>query len=159
MLQVSHEVQVLGGSIPASDAPTNTEKWQTTELRKKLLGGGDFSFKHHRGTICDIDIRVLEATGDIIFLQAELVAEGREHSDRCCTSHKADDARRRLGIRVRYSTERGMVERWIRLGGEKNAMKINSLVDLLEGRECDWTAEQPRRYLNEYGGKRYWYTS
>lgn len=81
MLQVSHEVQVLGGSIPASDASANTEKWKTTEFRKKLLGGGDFSFKDHRSTICDIRILVLEAIGDTIFLQAEPVAEGREHSD------------------------------------------------------------------------------
>lgn len=154
MLQVSHKVQVLGGSIPASDASANTEKWKTTEFRKKLLGGGDFSFKDHRSTICDIRTLVLEAIGDTIFLQAELVAEGREHSDWCCTSLQAGDPGRRLGIRVRYGTERGMVERWIRLGGAKNAMKIKSLVDMLDGRERDWIAEQPRRFLKEYRGKR-----
>lgn len=115
-----------------SDASANTEKWQTTDFPKKLLRGSDFPFKHHKSTICHIEIRVLEATRDAIFLQAELVAEGHEHPDWCCTSLQADDLGRRLGIRVRYSTERGMVERWIRLGAEKNAMKISSLVDLLE---------------------------
>ena len=50
MLQVLHEVQVLGGSIPASDASANTEKWNTTEYRKNLLGGGDFPFEGDKST-------------------------------------------------------------------------------------------------------------
>jgi hypothetical protein len=102
---------------------------------------------------------VREAIGDIIFLRAEIVAEGHEQSDCCSTSVRAGDPGRRLKIRARYSTEQGTVERWVKLTGEGNTAKINSLVDLLEGRGREWIAEQPRGYLRRYGGQRHWYSS
>jgi hypothetical protein len=159
MLQVSHDVQTLGRLIPAFDAPDAIEKWHRTKFRKKLIKGSDWFFKDHKCSIHDTQIRVCEATGDTIFLRAELVAEGHEQSDCCSTSVRAGDPPRRLKIRARYSTEQGTVERWVKLTGEGNTAKINSLVNLLEGRGREWIAEQPRRDLRRYGGQRHWYSS
>jgi hypothetical protein len=159
MPQVSHEVQALGGSSRAFDGPDGTDKWNRTEFRKKLLKVSNWFFKDHKYSIRNIQIRVREAIGDTIFLRAELIAEGHEQSDCCSTSVRAGDPGHRLRIRVRYSTEQGTVERWVKLVGEGNAAKINSLVDLLEGRGREWIAEQPRRYLRRYGGQRHWNSS
>ena len=154
MLQVLSELETLGGSIPGPNAFVGNEKWMRTEFRNKLLGGSDFHFKDQVSTVQLIVIRIPEAIGDTIFLQGELVPARCEHPDWCCTSHQADDPGRRLGIKVRYSTKQGMVEQWYKLGGKKNAAKLNSLVDVLEGREREWTAQQPRRCLKGWGGKK-----
>ena len=159
MLQVSSELEILGGSIPGPNAFIGNEKWMRTEFRNKLLGGSDFHFKDQVSTVQLIVIRIPEAIGDTIFLQGELVPARCEHPDWCCTSHQADDPGRRLGIKVRYSTKQGMVEQWYKLGVKKNAAKLNSLVDVLEGREREWTAQQPRRCLKGQGGKKIWYSS
>ena len=39
MLQVSSELETLGGSIPGPNAFVGNEKWMRTEFRNKLLGG------------------------------------------------------------------------------------------------------------------------
>jgi hypothetical protein len=139
--------------------PTVPRNGNRTEFPKKLLKGSDWFFKDHTCSIHDIQIRVRGAIEDTIFLRAELVAEGHEQSDCCSTSVRAGDPGLRLRIRVRYSTEQGTVERWVKLAGEGKAAKINALVDLLEGRGREWIAEQPRRYLRRYGGQRHWYSS
>ena len=57
---------------------------------------------------------------------------------------KPHDSGRRFGIKVRYSTKQGLFEYWYKLDGEENAAKLNSLVDVLEGRKREWKAQQPR---------------
>ncbi len=49
-----------------------------------------------------------------------------------------------------------MVEQLYKLGGKKEAAKLNSLEDVLVGQ---WTAQQPRRCLKGWGGKKIWYSS
>ena len=68
MLQVSSELETLGGSIPGPNAFVVNEKWMRTEFRKKLLGGSDFHFKDQVSTVQLIVIRIPEAIGDTIFL-------------------------------------------------------------------------------------------
>jgi len=51
-----------------------------------------------------------------------------------------------------------MVEQLYKLGSKKDAARLNSLVDVLEGRERQWTAQQPRRCLKGWGGKKIWYS-
>ena len=116
-LQVSHNVQALGGSIPAFDATNGTKKSHRTEFRKKVLNSSDWFFKDHECSIHDIQIKLREAIGDTIFLRAELVAEAHEQSDCCCTSVRAGGVGRWLRIRVRYSTEQCTVERCVELAG------------------------------------------
>ena len=67
---------------------------------------------------------MLEAIEDTILLQAEVVTEGREHSDWCGTGLQVDDPERRLGIRVRYSVERGMGPRVI----QTNTSQVRSIL-------------------------------
>lgn len=100
-----------------------------TEFRNKLLGGSNFHFKNQL-----IVIRAPKAIGGTIFLQGELVPARFEYPDSCYTRHQADDPGRRLGIKVRYNTKQGMLEKRYKLSGEKNAAKLNSLVDVLECR-------------------------
>lgn len=61
----------------------------------------------------------------------------------------------RLGIKLKFkSTLDGqMKELWATLSGEDNTKKLNSLVDFLDGKDEQWTEQQPRRFLDQKKGR------
>lgn len=149
--------------------PANTAGgtlWENGELQRKLRQGAIFKCTAMKngtedGRVCVRGGAVPEvlappeADFNTVAIQCEVTLEGTQHENQCGTSLEDGDQARRLGVMLKYTCGRNnkAEECWAKLKGTCNAKKLNSLVDFLDGKDDDWTAEQPRRFLDRYRGK------
>ena len=153
-----------------SAGPRGARKW-TGNLRTRLLGNRFFHCKKgesHPGRVFfrDVAITVPEAAGSDcdVRVRCDLKRADEVHPHVCAVDTVPEDPARRLGIEVTYENVRDGSEKssWCFLGGEKNAKKLNSLVDFLEQKPDGYTEQQPRRFLPrgvKYGRSKVSYTS
>lgn len=142
----------------SSVSNTAGTQWKNGELQRKLLQGSVMSCNlmkngTDQGRVCVRGVQFLvpkDADFKTVSLRCEVAPEGTEHEKKCAISLKKDDPAYRLGVMVKYTSkqDQGTREMWAKLRGPRNAMKLNSLVDFLEGRDDDWTALRPRRFLD-----------
>lgn len=133
-------------------------RWRNGELQRKLWQGGIMPCKLMKngtaqGRLCVRGVQFLvpgDADFNTVSLKCVLAPEGTEHENKCALNLEKDDPAHRLGVILRYTSKKDQQSReiWSKLGGPCNTKKLNSLVDFLEGRDDDWTAQQPRRFLD-----------
>lgn len=148
--------------VPRPNSNSGTY-WKHGELQRKLDQGSYFQCRPltngtKMGRVCIRGVQILvpeEANFETVFIQCELAPLGSQHKNKCGTDLEHEDPANRLGIRVRFNSKVDSEEReiWAALGGTCNAKKLNSLVDFIEGMDDDWTAQQPRRFLDRNKGK------
>jgi hypothetical protein len=109
------------------------------------------------GRVCfrGVQLLVPEAGFATVQIQCDLVAAGLQRSNPCATKILEKDPAARLGIKLKFkSTLDGeMKELWATLSGEGNTKKLNSLVDLFDGKDEQWTEQQPRRFFDKKKGR------
>lgn len=137
--------------------------WKNGELQRKLRQGASFPCNPltngtNMGRVCFRGVQLLvPETADFatVQIQCDLVAAGLQHSNPCATKIRDKDPATRLGIKLKFASTLGreMKELWATLGGEANTKKLNSLVDFLDGKDEQWTEQQPRRFLDKNKGR------
>lgn len=106
-----------------------------------------------QGRVCVRGVQFLvpkDADFKTVSLRCEVAPAGTEHADKYAINLDKDDPAYRLGVMVKYTSKEDQEtkEMWAKLRGPRNTMKLNSIVDFLEGRDDDWTALRPRRFLD-----------
>lgn len=129
--------------------------WASYETQKKLLNGDKFHCKILKngtdmGRIFFRDVAILvprHADFETFHVQCFLAPDGSRHLHACVECDPKNPANR-LAIKLRFKSKStgGEEEVWATLGG-KEFMKVNSLVDFLEGKPEDYTEKQPLRFL------------
>ncbi|KAG8629980.1 hypothetical protein KVT40_001599 [Elsinoe batatas] len=157
--QIAFELHKRGDEEDDVKPPKPWRQTQREVLRSRLFCGSNWPFIDKKCSISDIQIRKDGVLEKSIYLRAYLLPPGQSHPDFAGTECEADDAGRRLAIWARYLTAKGVIEEWVKLGGPGNVMKLNSLVDLMDGKSKDWSATQPRRYLRKWENQRHFYTT
>lgn len=147
--------------IPHRTSPGSA--WKNEELQRKLRQGASFPCNPltngtNMGRVCFRGVQLLvPETADFatVQIQCDLVAAGLQHSNPCATIIRDKDPAARLGIKLKFTStlDREMKELWATLGGEGNTRKLNSLVDFLDGKDVQWTEQQPRRFLDKNKGR------
>lgn len=76
-------------------------------------------------------------------------------------SAQGRDPSMRLGVLITGHDERGPFQAWLRCHGDKNAQRMNAVVDRLEGHSIEEIRNFPRRCIEEkrFGKSRWRYTS
>ena len=130
------------------------------ELRKKLLNGDFFEYSHMKNKNGSVQHRVyfrgvaiflpIDASSQAVYIKCNLTAEGIDHQKPCGEDTLEGDPARRLGVKVIYKTKANgnEISTWYSQRGDKNTIKLNSLVDFLEGKGDAYTKNQPRRFLD-----------
>ncbi|ROV88508.1 hypothetical protein VSDG_09308 [Cytospora chrysosperma] len=182
LIQYHHETQVIqetrarveGKTQPptgiqhlaAPNRPTNSvggSQWKNGELQRKLRQGSNFECRpmkngSNMGRVCVRGVQFLvpeEADFKSVSIQCEVNPEAIEHKYKCATNLEQGDPAYRLGVRIKFTSKIDNEEKviWASLGGQCNTKKLNSLVDFLDGQDDEWTAQQPRRFLDRYPSK------
>ena len=125
--------------------------YKNGELKRKLLQGANFRCSQSNVNIRGLKVRIpLTANPQTVWIRAELVPDGNVHAQACVIGGEKDDPAHRLSILVRYRTTREDVQKeiWYTNEAPGNIKKLNTLVDSLEDKDPDWTAKQPRRFLD-----------
>jgi hypothetical protein len=63
------------------------------------------------------------------------------------TGATSDDPARRFSLQLTRENQGRSVQIWLTVGGDKTAMMVNTLVDILEGATYDEIEKRPRRML------------
>lgn len=63
------------------------------------------------------------------------------------TNATSDDPARRLSLRLTVERQGRHSSMWLTVGGDKTAMQVNTLVDILEDVPYDDIEKLPRRFL------------
>ncbi|KAF4556000.1 Hypothetical protein D9617_2g059670 [Elsinoe fawcettii] len=150
--QLGFELAALEEQTKGDDGATPTQTWKSIISKHRLLRGSQYKFSHGRCAVFDIDIRLNDFAGESIAVLGSL-SEGPQHAHYAGTGCKKGDPGLRLGIWIEYTNCKGILtSRWIKVGGDGNVARLNTLVDTLEGRPKSWTEGQPRRYLKHWRG-------
>ncbi|KAL8718407.1 MAG: hypothetical protein Q9225_004450 [Loekoesia sp. 1 TL-2023] len=145
--------------------------YKNGELKRKLLQSANFHCAQLKSRGAHTENRVvfrgvqltvpLKANTQTVSIQVDLVPEGTVHPHECIDGGEAGDPAHRLSIQVRYRTmhENAQEEFWYRTSAQGNIKKLNSLVDFLENKDRDWTAQQSRRFLDRNCSRKRFKTS
>lgn len=136
------------------DAQVVSTAVKNDKLRTRLLSGDIFKCTPMKNTKGRPSGRVYFRGVAIIIppdadVKTVFVRCAQAHPEMCCEAQPQDPARR-LAVRVEYdSVDDGRKHAfWYSQKGDANTQKINSLVDYLEGRDEEYTENQPRRFLD-----------
>lgn len=155
---------LVAGIERVSHSSSLGANWKRGELLEKLQEGGFFHCSgteiqgkgYGRVSFRGIQIWVPEeADREAVWIRCYLMPNGTQHASPCCNCGPHEDPCRRLGILLQFAvaSDGTQKQQWKTWKGEKNAKKLNSLVDFLENREDGWTETQPRRFLDRNRGR------
>ena len=133
------------------------------QLRSRLLKDDDFKCtamkngtSQGRAFVRDVHRLVPpEADFNRVFVRCHLAPQGRQHIKRCSIRIMSSDVANRLAIEIIYRlrSDHSTITKWCKYQGQVIVLKLNSLVDFLEGQPEDFTATQSRRFLARNKGR------
>lgn len=165
---ILHELKAIYGSLESlSQINGNTflktdsladRGWRNHELLQRLLQGDNFRYGTMKNQTAmgeevffrDVAILVPEhADFETVYVQCFLAPDGSRHPNACVAACAAKNPANRLAIKVKLKnkTSDEEEEMWAFLRGKTDLMRVNSLVDFLEGKPEEYTEPQPLRYL------------
>lgn len=156
-LKENHPFASFASLVVKPHDPRLGARWKSGELQRKLIQGSIFPCtelsniaKVGRVYFRGVQLYIpREADFDTVFVQCDLVPEGLQHPNMCPSFCEDGDPATRLGIRIRLHSQESNEQReyWAVLKGANNTKILNSLVDFLDGKDEEWTENQPRRFL------------
>ncbi|KAH8898206.1 hypothetical protein GQ53DRAFT_881225 [Thozetella sp. PMI_491] len=176
LIQILHELKVIRETTTSEDTKTTQFSesnlrvvphrtllgcnWKNGELQRKLCSGSIFMCSLARGR-ARVYFRGVQlwvpkhADLNSVFVQWFLAPPDQKHDFECGVSEEQDDPAHRLGIKLKFTSMKSGLEEeeWVKLTGECNVKKLNSLVDFLEGHDEVWTESQSRRFLDRNIGR------
>jgi hypothetical protein len=164
---ILHELKVMYGSLESlSQIDDNTlfktdphadSCWRNLELQRRLLQGDNFhcgTMKNETamGRVFFRDVAIFvpkHADFETVYVQCFLAPDGSRNPNACIEACATKNPANRLAIKVKFKnkTSDEDEEMWVSLRGKTDLMRVNSLVDFLEGKPEEYTEQQPLRFL------------
>ena len=146
-------------NVSPHDNQQGGHSWRNRVLQRNLLDGFNPHSKQqldskHRVNFQGLHIHV-PATADPATIHVQCFFLDKDSPNRCVVNFQDDDPAAQLGVFVKYRNEKTESDEaiWWKWRGELTTKKVNSLVDLLNGKSREFTSNQGRRFLLSAIGK------